>query len=398
MTQATAGVDLGGTKIQAVVVCDGDVVGQARHPTPNTDAVDVVAEIVASVHSALDDAGHGPLGPPAPSPSGRPGSVDVAHGPRVEVPQRPGLHGRRTPRPDRERLVRGDPRVWSTTTYGPRSWASSVEVPGRPFRNFLGVFVGTGVGGGLILEGELSPRTRQRRGDRPHHGQAGRPALRMHAPRVPRGLRRSTVDRTDGPLRVEKGKKTKLFEIMDRKGRDRVTSSVIADALDEKDRLTIELIDEAVGHARAGTRPTRRTWSTSRPIIVGGGLGDRLGEPFVPPGRARHQHEPAVPRAPSRWSSAPSWRPVRRGGRHRLFFFFCCWQNGRERRPPALRRLPRGRPRPGPPDRGPRGGPRGRPRPHPRLAAGRGPSGEDRRGPTSTPSRWWTWWTASPSP
>src|SRR5271167_3824580 len=79
MTQATAGVDLGGTKIQAVVVCAGDVVGQARHPTPNTNAVDVVAEIVASIHSALDDAAMSPshLGAIA---VGSPGSVDVRTG------------------------------------------------------------------------------------------------------------------------------------------------------------------------------------------------------------------------------------------------------------------------------------------------------------------------------
>ena len=52
MTQATAGVDLGGTKIQSVVVSAGDVVGQSRHLTPNTNAADVVAEIVASIRNA----------------------------------------------------------------------------------------------------------------------------------------------------------------------------------------------------------------------------------------------------------------------------------------------------------------------------------------------------------
>src|SRR5271155_4306592 len=79
MTQATAGVDLGGTKIQAVVLSAGDVVGQSRHPTPNTNAADVVAEIVASILSALEDAGMVPaqLGAIA---IGSPGSVDVATG------------------------------------------------------------------------------------------------------------------------------------------------------------------------------------------------------------------------------------------------------------------------------------------------------------------------------
>jgi predicted NBD/HSP70 family sugar kinase len=34
MTAITAGVDLGGTKIQTVVFSDGKVLGQARHETP----------------------------------------------------------------------------------------------------------------------------------------------------------------------------------------------------------------------------------------------------------------------------------------------------------------------------------------------------------------------------
>ena len=57
MAHATAGVDLGGTKIQTVVLSAGDIAGQSRHPTPNTNADDVVSEIVASIHSAMDDAG-----------------------------------------------------------------------------------------------------------------------------------------------------------------------------------------------------------------------------------------------------------------------------------------------------------------------------------------------------
>ena len=81
-------------------------------------------------------------------------------------------------------------------------------------------------------------------------------------------------------LRVEKGQKTKLFEIMERKGRDRVTSSVIADALDQKDRLTIELVDEAV-EALGIALANAQNLLDLEAIIVGGGLGDRLGEPFV---------------------------------------------------------------------------------------------------------------------
>ena len=90
---------------------------------------------------------------------------------------------------------------------------------------------------------------------------------------------RQSIEQT-ARLRVDKGQKTKLFEIMERKGRDRVTSSVIADALDQKDRLTIELIDEAV-EALGVALSNAQNLLDLEAIIVGGGLGDRLGEPFV---------------------------------------------------------------------------------------------------------------------
>ena len=79
MTRVTAGVDLGGTKIQAVVVSAGVVVGQSRHPTPKTDAAAVVAEIVASIQSALGSAGMGPSDLGAVG-IGTPGSVNVTTG------------------------------------------------------------------------------------------------------------------------------------------------------------------------------------------------------------------------------------------------------------------------------------------------------------------------------
>jgi glucokinase len=144
----------------------------------------------------------------------------------------------------------------------------------------LGVFVGTGVGGGLILEGEL-------RHGRGNAGEIG------HTTVKPGGRRcgctrlgcleayagRMSIEQT-ARHRIEKGQKTKLFEIMERKGRDRVTSSVIADALDQGDRLTIELIDEAI-EALGLALANAQNLLEFEAIIVGGGLGDRLGEPFV---------------------------------------------------------------------------------------------------------------------
>jgi glucokinase len=278
VTRATAGVDLGGTKIQAVVVSAGDVVGQSRHPTPNTNAADVVAEIVASILSALEDAGMVPaqLGAIA---IGSPGSVDVATGHVSMSRNVPGFMDDVALGPSVSASFEGTP-VLVDNDVRAAVMGEFRRGAGRIFRDFLGVFVGTGVGGGLILEGKL-------RHGRGNAGEIG------HTTVKPGGRRcgctrlgcleayagRQSIEQT-ARLRVEKGQKTKLFEIMDRKGRDRVTSSVIADALEQKDRLTIELMDEAVD-ALGQALSNAQNLLDLEAIIVGGGLADRLGEPFV---------------------------------------------------------------------------------------------------------------------
>jgi glucokinase len=274
----TAGVDLGGTKIQAVVVSDCTVVGQSRHATPTTGAADVMAAIVTGIRAALEAAGQLPSDLRAIG-IGTPGSVDTATGhvskasnvPGFidDVPLGPTVSGAFDGIPV---TVDNDVRAAITGEY--RHGA------GRPYRNLLGVFVGTGVGGGLILGGEL------------HHGRGN--AGEIGHMTVRPGSRRCTCGRLGcleayaGRLsmeqaarhHVENGHKTRLFEIMERKGRDRLTSSVIADALDQGDQFTIGLIDaavEALGLALANAN----NLLDLEAIIVGGGLADRLGEPFV---------------------------------------------------------------------------------------------------------------------
>ena len=57
MANLTAGVDLGGTKIQTVILRARKVVGQNRVSTPHTGPVDVVKAIADTVTAALHEAG-----------------------------------------------------------------------------------------------------------------------------------------------------------------------------------------------------------------------------------------------------------------------------------------------------------------------------------------------------
>jgi glucokinase len=278
MAQVTAGVDLGGTKIQSVVVSEGVVVGQARHQTPKTGADDVVAEIVASVSAALADAGATGTDLRAIG-IGSPGSVDVATGHVSKAANVPGfMHD--VPLGPAVSAAFGGTAVIVDNDVRMAVIGEYRRGSGRSFRDVLGVFVGTGVGGGLILDGVL-------RHGRGNAGEIGHTTVKPGGRRC--GCQRlGCVEAYAGRMSIEltarhrmaKGQKTKLFEIMERKGRDRVTSSVIADALDQKDRLTIELVDEAVDALGTAISNAQNLLDLEA-VIVGGGLGDRLGEPFV---------------------------------------------------------------------------------------------------------------------
>jgi glucokinase len=78
----------------------------------------------------------------------------------------------------------------------------------------------------------------------------------------------------------KRGQKTVLFDVMEKRGRTRFTSGVIATALERGDKMTEKLIDEAVWALSIALSSAQNLLDLEA-IIVGGGLGDRLGQPFI---------------------------------------------------------------------------------------------------------------------
>ena len=278
MAQITLGVDLGGTKIQVVAVAARRVVGQSRHPTPRTDAAGVIAEIVSAAHEAASAAGASPSDVRAIG-IGTPGTVDPATGHVSGSSNVPGFMTDVALGPSVSQAFGGVP-VTVDNDVRAASMGEFRRGAGRPYRDLLGVFVGTGVGGGLILGGRL------RRG-RGSAGEIGHTVVKNGGRECPCG-RRGCLEAYAGRLSIERaarrkqadGADTILFEIMERKGRDRVTSSVVADALEKGDELTHSLVDQAVEALGVALANVQNTLDMEA-IIVGGGLGDRLGPHFV---------------------------------------------------------------------------------------------------------------------
>jgi glucokinase len=269
------GIDLGGTKIEAVVVDDDDrVVAKARRPTPREGGPEDVARALAeAVREAAEDQGAlEAVG------VGSPGSVDTDAGTVRGAMNLPGWSGT-FPLGDVLGKELGVP-VRVGNDVGVAVEAEAALGAGRGYGSFLGVWWGTGVGGALFLDGK-------RWLGRGSASELGHMVVKIGGARCPCG-RRGCVEAYAGrgPMEqrareaVEKGVKTKLFELMEKRGRNRLTSSVWANALEREDALAVHLVDRAMRALAAGAASVVNLLDVEA-VVLGGGLGTRLGEPFA---------------------------------------------------------------------------------------------------------------------
>jgi glucokinase len=76
------------------------------------------------------------------------------------------------------------------------------------------------------------------------------------------------------------GRGTVLLELMRERGRSRMTSGVIAAALEAGDELAHELIDQAVAALAAAIASSVNLLDVDL-VVLGGGLAEKLGAPFT---------------------------------------------------------------------------------------------------------------------
>jgi glucokinase len=273
------GIDLGGTKIQAVVVDDdGAVQGESRHPTPTSGGPsDVAHAMAAAVTEAAQAAGVEPSALEAVG-VGSPGVVDAAAGTVAGARNLPGWEGSFDLRSALADALGTPVALGNDVDAG--TLAEFELGAGRPYRDMLGVFWGTGVGGGIVLHGEMW------RG-RGAAGEIGHVVVKQGGARCGcgrLGCMEAYAGRGQMEARareaVDAGARTELFEIMRERGRTRLTSGVWNRALKRDDPLAHELVDRAVAALGAGIGSAINLLDVET-VIIGGGLGDKLGEPYV---------------------------------------------------------------------------------------------------------------------
>ncbi len=190
------GVDLGGTKILAAVVGPNHrILGRAKRPTPaEAGGPAILAAIVGTIDQALAEAGAARESILAIG-IGSPGPLDPLTG---IIPFSSNLNVRNWALgPDlsaamgRPVLLQNDVRAGG---YGEYRLGA-----GRGFRNVLAAFVGTGVGGCLILDGHVLEGATGNAGEIGHIiDQARRPAVRLRAAGLPRSPQQPDGDRPAG--------------------------------------------------------------------------------------------------------------------------------------------------------------------------------------------------------
>jgi glucokinase len=274
------GIDLGGTKIQAVVVgARNGVRGQARVPTPKDGGAEGVITAMADVLRTAAEEARVTTADLDGIGVGSPGDVENSSGTVSSaynvVPDwsRPVKVAEQLRELTGTRVALGnDVRVATTAEFELGA--------GKPYSSLLGVFWGTGVGGGVILNGQ------------PWHGRGaageiGHMVVRRDGARCTCG-RKGCMEAYAGRKameiearhRVKNGAKTSLLKIMEKKGRPAMTSGVWAEALEHDDELAVELIDRAVASLAAGVASAVNLLDVEA-VVFGGGLGTRLGAPYV---------------------------------------------------------------------------------------------------------------------
>lgn len=267
------GIDLGGTNMQIGVVDSTNMVmGRSKCKTKAEKGGDAVVErMVEAVEEACEKAGI-----KAKEISGigvgAPGAIDMARGVVLEAPN---LRWNNMPLAERlsaafeKRPVLIDNDV-NVAVYGENRLGA-----GGNARDVLGIWIGTGIGGGLVLNGSLYYGS---------HGSAGEIGQTVLFPGAPLGWRlfeqncsrKHLVSRI---LRlIEANRASSLIEIAG--GREDIGASSVAEAYAKGDALVREVVDEAT--QLIGVAAANAVTLLSLPmVILGGGFAESFGQPFA---------------------------------------------------------------------------------------------------------------------
>ncbi len=271
------GIDLGGTKILVGVVGgDQQILGRSKRSTPAKEgAPAILRAIIECVDEALSiaklsrtDIAAAGVGSPGPL---NPETGVILFSANLNVRN---FHlGPELARVlNRPVLVQNDVRVGG---YGEFRLGA-----GRGYQNIIAAFVGTGIGGCLIHDGKVVTGTTG------NAGELGHIIIKSGGPKCgcgARGCMEALASKTAIARRVakaiRKGVPTVLGEKIAKKG-GRLKSSDLAEAVSMADPVALKEVHRAAHYLGIGISGLTNVLGPEL-VIIGGGVANALGEPFV---------------------------------------------------------------------------------------------------------------------
>jgi glucokinase len=273
------GVDLGGTNIEAAAVQNGKVLASKKKKTRPEKGVDSVIgrieKTVRRVFKKMDATASDFEG----LCIGAPGAVDLATG---IVRAAPNLDWTDVPLGEELRERLGLP-VFVDNDVNVGLLGEYVYGAGRGALHMVGIWVGTGIGGGIIVNGQLV------NGWRGAAGEIGHMVVHPHGRRCGcgrEGCVEAYASKTAMMAMIEEeiqsGGKSAVPDIMAKKGKKRLTSSVVEAVLEAGDEPMMEAVETAQFYLGLLTANLVNVLDP-QVIVFGGGLVERLGQAFVAP-------------------------------------------------------------------------------------------------------------------
>ncbi|MCX7848569.1 MAG: ROK family protein [bacterium] len=272
------GIDVGGTKIlAALATIDGSIIARKRMPTPrNTKAEHVVAAIADIIAVLLSE--HN-LAPRNLSAIGLaiPGTVAPNEGKIICTPNMP-LSGV-VISPLLEKRFKVPVLIGNDVNLGTLGevWRGAA----RAASSVVGIFVGTGIGAGVVLNGHLIPGHRNAAGEIGHMVmQPGGPLCGCGNRGCLEALASRTAIERDIRNALKNGRKSVITRLADN-DLTVIKSSVIKRALQQEDELVTEIIrkaSETLGYACLNVRHL----FDPELIILGGGVIEACGDFILP--------------------------------------------------------------------------------------------------------------------
>jgi glucokinase len=269
-------VDLGGTKIVAALVSSrGEIEFKEYLPTLAGEGVEVViSRIFAAIDRVLSTSGVKPaqlagIGIAAA------GVLDLDRGVVSVSPNLPGWHDIPLREMVREKLGRS---IFLINDTSAAAWGEHCYGRGRGVDNLIFLAIGTGIGGGIIIDGRLY------HGVNGSAGEIGHMTIDVNGPQCSCGnigclemLASGTAIAKEAMARIAQGAKSSLAGLAP----EGITAERVSVAAQRGDPLALEVISRAGGYLGVGMVNLVNLFNPELIVVGGGvaGMGDMLLNP-----------------------------------------------------------------------------------------------------------------------